>query len=411
MLINTVGKIIYEDYSAKTFMRPEWSQLVNEIKKTKGKNLNFIIFTKWDRFSRNTMDGYNMINFLTGYGIIPIAIEQPLDLTVPEQKLMLAVYLPMPEVENDRRGLNVKYGMRRARKGGRWMGPALPGYKNKVRENGVKYIAPDGLQAKLMTWVFESIAKDIYPTEHIWALAKRQGLKCSRVSFWNAVRNPCYCGKIIVPKFGDEDMHLVAGLHEPLVSEKIFYQAQDAMDGRKRNQYVKVRAPEDLSLRGFLICHKCGRILTGSASQGRHQLYYYYHCKRPCNVRFRCDAVNHYFEGFLKNFVPRPGMAQLFRQVVCDTYDDSASFLENDRSTFIKKITDYNLRITRARELLLNDTISSDEYKQLKNEAEEGILRAEAEIKELDQKIQLDRDIYAAVDESLESLKTYPNYF
>lgn len=42
---------------------------------------------------------------------------------------------------------------------------------------------------------------------------------------------------------------------------------------------------------------------------------------------------------------------------------------------------------------------------QLKNEAEEGIIRAEAEIKELDQKIQLDRDIYAVVDESLESLK------
>jgi len=68
-----------------------------------------------------------MISFLMGFDIMPIAIEQPLDLTIPEQKLMLAVYLSMPEVENDRRGLNVKYGIRRAKKEGRWMGMALPG--------------------------------------------------------------------------------------------------------------------------------------------------------------------------------------------------------------------------------------------------------------------------------------------
>ena len=53
-----------------------------------------------------------------------MAIEHTLDLTIPEQKLMLAVYLSMPEVENDRRGQNVKYGMRRAKKEGSWMGTA-----------------------------------------------------------------------------------------------------------------------------------------------------------------------------------------------------------------------------------------------------------------------------------------------
>jgi len=45
-------------------------------------------------------------------------------MSVPESKIMLAVYLATPEVENDRRALNVFHGMRRARKEGRWMGPA-----------------------------------------------------------------------------------------------------------------------------------------------------------------------------------------------------------------------------------------------------------------------------------------------
>ena len=49
---------------------------------------------------------------------------------------MLAVYLATPEVENDRRAINVANGMRRARVEGRWMGPAPLGYKNRVTETG-----------------------------------------------------------------------------------------------------------------------------------------------------------------------------------------------------------------------------------------------------------------------------------
>ena len=220
----TVGQVIYEDYSAKTFMRPEWTKLITHLKKTKGKSCDYILFTKWDRFTRKAMDGYNMINFLMGLDIMLVAIEQPLDLTIPEQKLMLAVYLSMPEVENDRQGLNVKYGMRRAKKEGRWMGTALPGYKNKVRDDGSKHIVIHEPEASLMKWSMETIAKNIYPTEHVWKLARRKGLKCSRVSFWRAIKNPGYCGKILIPKLGVEEAHMVTGIHEPLISETLFHQ-------------------------------------------------------------------------------------------------------------------------------------------------------------------------------------------
>lgn len=55
--------------------------------------------------------------------------------------MMLAFYLAAPEVENDRRALNVIHGMRRAKKEGRWMGQAPVGYQNRIREDGRKYIA------------------------------------------------------------------------------------------------------------------------------------------------------------------------------------------------------------------------------------------------------------------------------
>ena len=41
-----------------------------------------------------------MINQLNKLGVEPQAIEQPLDLNIPENKIMLAFYLAAPEVEN-----------------------------------------------------------------------------------------------------------------------------------------------------------------------------------------------------------------------------------------------------------------------------------------------------------------------
>lgn len=130
-----VRKVVFEDHSAKSFVRPAWQKLLADLKKKRGQT-DLVLFTKWDRFSRNAGDAYQMIKILGDLGIEPQAIEQPLDISIPENKMMLAFYLAAPEVENDRRALNTFHGMRRARKEGRWMGPAPIGYTNKVTEDG-----------------------------------------------------------------------------------------------------------------------------------------------------------------------------------------------------------------------------------------------------------------------------------
>ena len=83
-----VGKVIFEDHSAKTFNRPRWNEFLAALTKRKKvkSTSSLLIFTKWDRFSRNAGDAYQMINILRKYGIEPQAIEQPLDLSIPENK-------------------------------------------------------------------------------------------------------------------------------------------------------------------------------------------------------------------------------------------------------------------------------------------------------------------------------------
>jgi DNA invertase Pin-like site-specific DNA recombinase len=68
-----------------------------------------------------------------------------------DQKVLLAIYLTTPEVDNDRRALNIFHGIRRARKEGRWMGSRPLGYRNARDQFNKPVIVPEGgLQEELV---------------------------------------------------------------------------------------------------------------------------------------------------------------------------------------------------------------------------------------------------------------------
>jgi site-specific DNA recombinase len=402
-----VRKSVFEDHSAKTFERPEWKTLLVELKKYKGKT-DLVLFTKWDRFSRNASDAYQMISTLRKIGVEPQAIEQPLDMNIPENKMMLAVYLTTPEIENDRRALNVKHGMRQARKEGRWMGVAPPGYANKMDENGRKYVAISEPQASHIRRAFEQIAEGIYSTSEIFKMAKKEGLSCSVNSFWRAIRNVGYCGKVIISAYKNEEAYLVKGLHDAIISESLFYDVQDVLTGRNREiaiNGVTIVSQDNLPLRGFLNCSNCSRVLTGSASKGRNGYYHYYHCSSTCGIRYNAKTVNMDFVRELRKYIPKPGMAEVFKEVVCDLYKDGRQLELGEKKIFISQITENNNRITKARELLLNDGLDQSEYKMIKKEAEEKIVRLEAKLNDFAANSSASLNIEGLVYKAVENLQ------
>src|SRR4051812_27193857 len=74
--------VFKEDHSAKTFERPRFKEMFAFAKKNK-KNVDQLLFVKWDRFSRNTRDSYYMIHEFFKLKIEVCAIEQHLDLNIP----------------------------------------------------------------------------------------------------------------------------------------------------------------------------------------------------------------------------------------------------------------------------------------------------------------------------------------
>lgn len=56
-----VDKVFTEDYSAKSFERPSFNALLEYAEKNKA-NLDYLLVLKWDRFSRNATESYQMLN-------------------------------------------------------------------------------------------------------------------------------------------------------------------------------------------------------------------------------------------------------------------------------------------------------------------------------------------------------------
>jgi hypothetical protein len=104
-----------------------------------------------------------------------------------------------------------------------------------------------------MRWAFEQLAEGIFSGEHILKAVIAKGIPCSKNNFYTIMRNPVYCGKIVVPKYKDEEMRLVQGLHKPLISEALFFRVQDILDARKRQYGFPIATPEDPAL--FLFLH------------------------------------------------------------------------------------------------------------------------------------------------------------
>ena len=382
--INSIAirDVIYEDHSAKSFNRPQWKKLLVTLKRHKNKT-DLVLFTKWDRFSRNAGDAYQMISLLRKFGVEPQAIEQPLDLSVPENKMMLAFYLAAPEVENDRRALNTFHGMRRAKKEGRYMGIAPYGYANKSREDGKKHICAVEPEASIMRWAFEELSRNIFNTEQIYLMAKKKGFARTKNNFWLLIRNPVYCGKIFIPKYKDEEALFVQGQHEPLITEGLFYRVQDVLDGRARVYRPKIVTKEEFPLRGFFVCPKCHKKLTASKCKGRHKYYYYYHCDLSCKYRMNSETANELFIENLKRYKPVPEIKKLYSAIIAETYREQARSGNENKTKLLAQINEYGKRLSNARDLLSTFQIDADDYKIMKNDYSTIIEKLESQLSEL----------------------------
>jgi site-specific DNA recombinase len=372
----------HDDESGKSFDRPEWKKIMDFIKKNKN-TVDYIYFLKWDRFSRNAPEAYAELAKLKKLNVEAKALEQPLELEIPEQKLMLALYLTAPEVDNDRRSLNIFHGIRRGKKEGRWLGACPRGYKNTRNENNRPVITPEGgVQEELVKLAFKEFASGKYSIEELRKKLFSKGLKCNRNSFWMLLRNKAYIGKVLIPAYKNEPEEWIQGNHIPLIDESTFYSVQDILEGRKKNLKSSFKTIRDeFPLRGILICPKCGLNLTASSSKGKMgRRYPYYHCSKGCNERQKAEKVNDAFERLMKLIQPRPNSLKLFNKIANEKLRNNSTSGKIEIENINKEIVKQRQRISNAEMLLLDAAIDPQQYKDMRIQIEEKISQLTREL-------------------------------
>ena len=400
----------HDDESGKSFDRPEWIKIMQFIKKNKG-YVDYIYFIKWDRFSRNVAEAYITIRDLKRLGVEAQAIEQPLDFEIPESKIMLAVYLAAPEVDNDRRALNIFHGVRRAKKEGRWLGGCLRGYVNTRDANNRPIILPEGgKQEELVKRAFKEYATGLYNIEELRKILYKEGLKCARNPFWTLLRNKGYIGKVLVPAYKDEAAYWTDGQHEPIIDEVTFYTVQDILEGRKKkmpNKFQTVR--DEFPLRGFLKCPRCGNNLTASASTGRWGgKFYYYHCSKGCKERQKAEDMNKAFIKYLIKFKSNAQSSLLTAEVLKSRLKDQNNEGKQELEKLQKEIAKQKQRLKNGKDLMLDGEISASEYKEMKYEIEEAISKLGVDETKLREGIE---NYNGLVEDSLDIVQNLDKYY
>jgi site-specific DNA recombinase len=353
-----------EDYSAKTFKRPEFKKLLTYCKSNK-KKVDELLLVKWDRFSRNTAESYQMIGVFNGLGIKINAITQPLDMTIPEQLLMMAVYLAIPEVENQRRSQNVIAGMRRAFKEGRYVGSPSKGYFV-GRDDTKKPILKPSKIAPLIQEAFELIAKGIHTQKEVLNRLNIKGLKSSKSMFSIILRNPIYYGGVYIKAYKDEPKIIVDGIHEPIISKKLFDQVQVVLDAKKKKHHVThSRINPKFPLKGFLLCPECQRPLTASVCKGRSKHYSYYHCISPCKGRYRVEEAETAYVSFLESISLKKPILEILQLILKEQL--SKQFLTSKLGPkHYEKISLINEKLVKLQDLFIDGQMDRFEYSQAK---------------------------------------------
>ena len=284
----TLIRTFKDDHSAKTFNRPGWNELVAYLATQRNeRQADLLLVIDYSRFSRDEVLGYVSINQLDQLNIELQAIDQLLDYSIPESKFMRSHYMTMPAVDNAWRSIKVKRGMILSLREGNWCAGPLPRGYWKDKNTGI--VEPT-LEGRLIGSAMRKILEGYSIKEALDDINMR-GFNTTFKTFSKILRNPFYAGKIQHKLLEDE---IVDGKQEPVITYESFKQLQQYLDNNKKSNIVK--GDENLPLKGFMSCPKCGHNYTGYTVRKKQKPYkkdeYFVKKSQPVYYKCRCSNVS-----------------------------------------------------------------------------------------------------------------------
>ena len=438
-----VGEYSDEGKSGKNMAgRPEFRKMLDDIRSKKD-GVRYVMVFKLSRFGRNSADIMNSLQFIQDYGVDLICVKDGVCSEEGSGKLIINVLAAVAEIERENIHEQTMAGRMQKAKEGRWNGGFAPyGYE---LVDGSLVIKED--EAEAVRIIFDKfvhtdlgytgVAKYL-ENNGISKVARQNGklTMFSAVMVKKILDNPVYMGKIaygrtknakvegernVYHRVVSKDYEIHEGLHEGIVTEELFLQAQ-----LKRKETVrKLEKKHDLEhehiLSGIIKCPVCGAGMYGNISRTRkkdgtfYPTSYQYGCKHRLKIYgHKCDYRKTYGETkidnavaeIVKGLVTKPQFTEILKKKIDESVDVKELQLQVDNIE--KQIRNQENTQKRLMEQQDNLDVSIPDYDKRYDDLSERIDRAYAKIYELNVEMdELDTRITNAQKDKLSASNIY----
>lgn len=304
-----VGQYCDEGLSGKNDKRPQFMQMIEDIKSKKD-NVRYVLVFKLSRFARNAADTLKNLQKMQENGADLICIKEGLNSSTPTGKLMVTVMSAVAEMELENIHTQTMAGRRQKAREGKWNGGFAPyGYKLK---DGMLEIVEE--EAKTVKYIFELFTTELFGAMGVAKRLNTEGIKkIVRQNGKNEIftpdfvkkilDNPVYMGKIaygrrktekvkgesgkthIVKETNTDNIIMVDGVHKAIVTEELWNSAHEK---RKETgvRKEKLEKEHEYILSGLIKCPSCECKLYGVPNRKKkpdgtfYKVSYAYKCRQ-----------------------------------------------------------------------------------------------------------------------------------
>ena len=375
--------VFYDDgISGKSTKRRDDFNRMIAIASEKTHPFDKIYVWKFSRFARNQEESIAFKNYLKKRGVAVVSVSEP----IPEGEfgsLIERIIEWMDEFYLKNLSVEVMRGMTEKVSRGEPICPPPIGY---IMKDGKYYPDEESGKANIVREVFTLYSNGTKQREIALFLANKgirtRNGKAPEVRWVNYIlHNDCYIGKIrFTPdgtravsqgKLDNENIMIVDGHHEPLISMELWDKVQKMLENQKKAypKYARQSQPIEYLLKGLVRCSACGSTLAVNGYSGKARIPVVQCCnysRGSCRVSHSITLSN--IEGA---FIAGLKQALESKQFTLTPRVQKKS--EPTTIDFDKLIAVEERRLARAKEAYLAEIDTIEQYKQNKQEITERI--------------------------------------
>ncbi len=361
--ISIIEELI-EKQSAKIPGRPVFNSMIERIEKGEAAG---ILAWHPDRLARNSIDGGRIIYLVDTGKIKFLKFPQFWFESTPQGKFMLNIAFGQSKYYVDSLSENTKRGLRQKVRKGEFPSLAPIGYLNNVR---TKKIVVDKFKSPYISLAFGIYAQNESRLEDISDFLARHGifsrgnkpLHKDRIKY--VLSDPFYVGFF---RFGGE---LYEGIHEPIISKKLFDKVQMVLKDRSKPQHIKDKGRIPKPFARLLRCSSCGMMITAEIQKG----HTYYRCTKKSKtiscreLYIREEVLDRQLSSLIQKVSLRQDWANRMlvklKEEEKDTAQSCRAFVQMKKM----EIENINIKLQRLLDAYLDQEIDIETYRFKKAE-------------------------------------------